>query len=82
MSEREPGSDGAKDAALDRLLSVDDGEPPRPGFDTRFFARLEEQKRQGPFKSQPRCFLNSCCWRCNRSSDGEILPGSRTEWLY
>ena len=33
-------------AALDSLLSLSEDEPPRPGFDTRFFAQLEEMKRE------------------------------------
>ena len=32
--------------ALDSLLSLSEDEPPRPGFDTRFFAQLEEMKRE------------------------------------
>lgn len=34
------------DAALDRILALDEDQPVRPGFDTRFFARLEEHKRE------------------------------------
>ncbi|MGD8858892.1 MAG: hypothetical protein PVI30_02705 [Myxococcales bacterium] len=32
--------------ALDRILELDAQRPPRPGFDTRFFARLEEERRR------------------------------------
>ena len=32
--------------ALDSLLSLSEDEPPRPGFDTRFFAQLDEMKRE------------------------------------
>jgi anti-sigma factor RsiW len=31
--------------ALDALLAEEQDRPPRPGFDTRFFARLEEQRQ-------------------------------------
>jgi hypothetical protein len=34
-----------REARLDALLSVEVDEPPRPGFDTRFFARLDAHKR-------------------------------------
>ncbi|MDD9932870.1 MAG: hypothetical protein OXT09_04665 [Myxococcales bacterium] len=32
-------------AALDRMLALDEPQPPGPGFDTRFFARLEEERQ-------------------------------------
>lgn len=32
--------------ALDAMLAFSEDEPPRPGFDTRFFAQLEEMKRE------------------------------------
>lgn len=35
---------GNSSRVLDDLLAADADQPPRPGFDTRFFARLEEQK--------------------------------------
>jgi len=35
---------GERAERLDRLLSVDEAVEPRPGFDSRFFARLEELK--------------------------------------
>lgn len=35
-------------SALDTLLDGDLPEEPRPGFDTRFFARLDELKREKP----------------------------------
>src|SRR5262245_17858708 len=34
----------ADHAALDRVLALDQPAVPRPGFDTRFFARLEQEK--------------------------------------
>lgn len=34
----------ARHRALDALLSADSDDEPRPGFDTRFFARLEAMK--------------------------------------
>jgi hypothetical protein len=34
----------AQHAALDRVLALDEPAPARPGFDTRFFARLEQEK--------------------------------------
>jgi hypothetical protein len=36
----------AREKRLDELLSTDADEPPRPGFDTRFFARLDEEKQR------------------------------------
>jgi predicted anti-sigma-YlaC factor YlaD len=35
----------ARSHVLERVLAVDAGTEPRPGFDTRFFARLDEIKR-------------------------------------
>lgn len=32
--------------ALDAMLALSEDEPPRPGFDTRFYAQLEEMKRE------------------------------------
>ena len=32
--------------ALDAALNLDEDQPVRPGFDTRFFARLEDQKKE------------------------------------
>ena len=34
----------AQEEALDRVLGADPNVEPRPGFDTRFFARLEQQR--------------------------------------
>jgi hypothetical protein len=34
----------AQHTALDRVLALDEPAVPRPGFDTRFFARLEQEK--------------------------------------
>src|SRR3954462_12009304 len=34
----------ADHAALDRVLALDEPAVPRSGFDTRFFARLEQEK--------------------------------------
>ena len=31
---------------LDAMLALSEDEPPRPGFDTRFYAQLEEMKRE------------------------------------
>jgi len=41
----------AAQTRLDELLAVDTGEEPRPGFDTRFMARLAE-KRRAPRRSR------------------------------
>lgn len=35
----------AAQVQLDGLLALDEDQPPRPGFDTRFFALLEDEKR-------------------------------------
>ena len=42
------------DDALDQLLAVDTDEEPRPGFDTRFHARLAEMKTK---KTRGRAWL-------------------------
>lgn len=34
----------ARSESLDRVLALDDTTPPGPGFDTRFFARLDEER--------------------------------------
>lgn len=44
MNPKDPTTEPTSDEALDRLLAVDEDEPPRPGFDTRFFARLDEHR--------------------------------------
>lgn len=44
-----PGYEAAREAfdELNELLALSEAEPPRPGFDTRFYARLNELKGEG-----------------------------------